>query len=79
MLAIQAHCHHGHIQLPPTGLPQNAKVVVVFLDAETTDTTAPTGATGLSPEQQAALALQSQSNFAQTVLLNPAEDCWNHV
>jgi hypothetical protein len=25
------------------------------------------------------LHVQSQSQFAQTVLLNPAEDCWNNV
>ena len=29
--------------------------------------------------QQAALFLQSQSSFAQTVLLNPVEDCWNNA
>jgi hypothetical protein len=33
----------------------------------------------LSAEQQAALLLQSQSGFAQTTLMNPAEDCWNRA
>ncbi len=74
MLAIQANYHEGHIQIATEGLPRDAKVVVVFLDAE-----AANAPTGLSPDQQAALHLQSQSSFAQTVLLNPAEDCWNNA
>lgn len=74
MLAIQAHYHDGHIQLPPQGLPRDAKVVVLFLDSDE-----PSSDSALSPDQQAALRLQSQSGFAQNVLLNPAEDCWNHV
>lgn len=74
MLAIQANYHEGHIQIATEGLPRDAKVVVVFLDADAANT-----ATSLSPDQQAALHLQSQSSFAQTVLLNPAEDCWNNA
>jgi len=74
MLAIQAQCHEGHIQLPSDGLPRNGKVLVVFLDVEPATTPI-----NLNPDQEAALHLQSQSQFAQTVLLNPAEDCWNHV
>lgn len=72
MLAVQAHCHQGHIHLTDESLPRDAKVVVVFLDAEPAN--APNG---LSPEQNAALHLQSQSCFAQTVLLNRIEECWN--
>ena len=72
MLAIQAHYHNGHIQIATEGLPRDSKVVVVFLSADAKD--APSN---LNPEQQAALSLQSQSSFAQTVLLDPAEDCWN--
>ena len=71
MLAIQAHYHDGHIQIPTEGLPRDSKVVVVFL--------APDTPSNLNSEQQAALVLQSQSSFAQTVLLNPAEDCWNNA
>ena len=71
MLAIQAHYHDGHIQIPTEGLPRDSKVVVVFL--------APDTPSNLNSEQQAALALQSQSSFAQTVLLHPAEDCWNNA
>ena len=74
MLAIQANYHEGHIQIATEGLPRDAKVVVVILDAE-----AANASNGLSPDQQAALHLQSQSSFAQTVLLNPAEDCWNNA
>jgi uncharacterized lipoprotein YbaY len=74
MLAIQAQYHEGHIHIATEGLPREAKVVVVFLDAEVAN--APKG---LSPDQQAALHMQSQSSFAQTVLLNPAEDCWNNA
>lgn len=74
MLAIQAQCLKGHIHLPQAGLPLDAKVVVVFLDADSA-----TASSSLSPEQQAALQLQSHSNFAQNILLNPAEDCWNNV
>ena len=74
MLAIKANYHEGHIQIAKEGLPRDAKVVVVFLDAE-----AANAPNGLSPDQQAALRLQSQSSFAQTVLLNPAEDCWNNA
>jgi len=33
----------------------------------------------LSPEQHAAWRMQSMSSFAQTHLLAPAEDVWNHV
>ena len=74
MLAIEANYHEGHIQIARAGLPRDAKVVVLFLDADAANT-----AISLSPDQQAALHLQSQSSFAQTVLLNPAEDCWNNV
>lgn len=74
MLAIPAHCHEGHIHLTTEGLPRDAKVVVVFLDAEPAN--APSQ---LSPEQHAALYVQSQSGFAQNILLSPAEDCWNDV
>ena len=74
MLAIQANYHEGHIQIATEGLPRDARVVVVFLDTEAANTT-----NSLSPDQQAALHLQSQSSFAQNVLLNPAEDCWNNA
>lgn len=74
MLAIQATYHDGHIQIASEGLPHAAKVVVHFLDAE-----AANAATSLRPDQQATLHLQRQSSFAQTVLLNPAEDCWNNA
>lgn len=74
MLAIQANYHEGHIQLPTQGLPRDAKVVVVFLEPEATN-----NAQAMNPDQLAALRLQSQTGFAQDVLLNPAEDCWNDV
>ena len=74
MLAIQAHYHDGHIQIATEGLPRDSKVVVLFLTPDAADTSS-----NLSVDQQAALALQSQSSFAQTVLLNPAEDCWNNA
>lgn len=74
MLTIQAHYHDGHIQISTEGLPRDAKVVVSFLAADAKD--APSN---LNAEQQAALSLQSQSSFAQTVLINPAEDCWNNA
>ena len=72
MLAIQAHYHDGRIQIATEGLPRDSKVVVVFLSADEQNTP-----NNLNLEQQAALSLQSQSSFAQTVLLNPAADCWN--
>jgi hypothetical protein len=72
MLAIQAHCHAGHIQIPTAGIPMDAKVVVLFLSPDESQI-------NLTEDQQAILAMQSQSNFAQTVLLNPEEDCWNNV
>ena len=74
MLAIQAHYHDGHIQIATEGLPRDSKVVVVFLTPDAND-----ASSNLNAEQQAALSLQSQSSFAQTVLLNPAEDCWNNA
>ena len=74
MIAIQAHYHDGHIQIATEGLPRDSKVVVLFLTPDAADTSS-----NLSVDQQAALALQSQSSFAQTVLLNPAEDCWNNA
>lgn len=67
MLAIQAHCHAGHIQLTNDNLPQDAEVVVYFLPKD------------LSAEQHASWIMQSQNGFATTELLNPAEDCWNDV
>ena len=76
MLAIQAHCHAGHIHIDSAAIPLDAKVVVIFLPQEASNEAVPPA---LSPEQQAALRLQSQSHFAQNVLLNPAEDCWNHA
>lgn len=87
MLAIQAHCHEGHIQLDQLaqlGIPRDAEVVVVFLPKGTslpTNSAAAlsTVAASLSPEQRAAWHMQSQSGFAQTDLLNPAEDVWNHA
>jgi predicted DNA binding CopG/RHH family protein len=33
----------------------------------------------LSAEQKAALLLQSQSGFARTTLMSPAEDSWNSI
>jgi hypothetical protein len=75
MLAIHAHYHDGYIHLAQEDLPRDAKVVVVFLDTDGVVNTA----NSLSAEQHAALHVQSQSQFAQTVLLNPAEDCWNNV
>jgi hypothetical protein len=72
MLAVEAVCRDGHIQIATEGLPRESKVVVLFLSSE-----ANTESTHLNPEQRAALSLQSQSHFAQTVLLDPAEDCWN--
>ena len=74
MKAIQAHYHDGHIQIATEGLPRDSKVVVVFLSTDAKDAPG-----NLSTEQQAALSLQSQSSFAQTVLLNPVEDCWNNA
>ncbi len=74
MLVREAHYHEGHIQIAPEGLPPDAKVVVFFL----TPDAAPT-ASNLSADQHAGLALQSQSSFSQTVLLDPAEDCWNNA
>jgi hypothetical protein len=72
MLAIKAHCHAGHIQIPIEGIPYDAKVVVLFLT--------PDDSSGdLTKEQQASLIMQSQSGFAQNVLLHPDEDCWNDV
>lgn len=49
----------------------DAKVVVIFLSPDESQV-------NITAEQQAVLAMQSQSNFSQTVLLNPAEDCWDY-
>lgn len=72
MLVIQAHCHAGVIKIAAAGIPMDAKVVVLFLSPDENQI-------NLTEDQQAILAMQSQSNFAQTVLLNPEEDCWNNV
>ncbi|MEI8156276.1 MAG: hypothetical protein WCH60_05380 [Burkholderiales bacterium] len=74
MLAVQGHYHDGHIQIATEGLPRDSKVVVLFLTPDIAN-----ASSNLNSDQQAALSLQSQSNFAQTVLLNPAEDCWNNA
>jgi hypothetical protein len=74
MLAIQAHYHDGHIQIATEGLPRDSKVVVLFLTPD-----AATTSSELNTDQQVAMYLQSQSGFAQTVLLDPAEDCWNNA
>jgi hypothetical protein len=74
MLAIQAHYHDGHIQIATEGLPRDSKVVVLFLTPDAANTSSE-----LNTDQQAAMYLQSQSGFAKTVLLDPAEDCWNNA
>ena len=74
MLAIQAHYHDGHIQIATEGLPRDSKVVVLFLTPDAANTSG-----DLNTDQQAAMYLQSQSGFAKTVLLDPAEDCWNNA
>ena len=84
MLAIQAHCHAGLIQLDQQDIPQDADVVVLFLPKSTAQPTSSaavvrTYAASLSPEQTALWQMQSSSGFAQTDLLNPAEDVWNHA
>jgi len=71
MLAIQTHCHNGKIQLEQEGIPADSDVIVLFLN------TANKAVSGLSTEQRAALMMQSQTGFAQSVLLDPAEDCWD--
>lgn len=76
MLAIQAQYHDGHIQIAPEGLPRDSKVVVLFLAPDANE--APSNFIAIA-EHQALLSLQSRSSFAQTVLLNPAEDCWNNA
>ena len=72
MLAIKAHCHAGHIQIPTEGIPYDAKVVVLFLTPDDSSD-------DLTAEQHAALIMQSQSGFSKNVLLHPDEDCWNDV
>ena len=72
MLAIKAHCHAGHIQVPTEGIPLDSNVVVLFLTPDDNPR-------DLTEEQHAAAIMQSQSGFAQNVLLNPAEDCWNDL
>ena len=87
MLVIPAHCHDGHIDLDRHGrhdIPDDADVVVVFLPK--TNSLRDDGE--VSPEacdnrwraeQHARWYLQNLSGFAQTDLLDPAEDVWNHV
>ena len=72
MLAIKAHCRAGHIQITTEGIPHDAKVVVFFLPPDDSSD-------DLTAEQHAALIMQSQTGFAQEVLLHPDEDCWNDV
>ncbi|MDI9333927.1 MAG: hypothetical protein QM533_06085 [Cytophagales bacterium] len=86
MLAIQSHCHNGNIQLAQEGIPADADVIVLFLSNQVaashptaTPSTANNFLQGLSPEQRAALVMQSQTGFAQAVLLDPAEDCWDTI
>ncbi len=74
MLAIQASCRDGHIHLSKEGLPRDSRVVVLFLDSETSDVHK-----NLSPEQESAWRLQRQSGFVHEILSNPNEDCWNNV
>ena len=77
MLALQARYRDGHIEIPTVGLPREANVVVVFL---TPDAPAAQDLIGnLNEEQLGALKLQSLNSFSTNVLLNPAEDCWNHA
>lgn len=87
MLAIQAHCHDGHIQINPQdqqSIPQDADVIVLFLPKSpmprsNAATAIADMAGSLSPEQRAAWQIQSQTGFAQADLLQPAEDVWNHA
>ena len=87
MLAIQARCHKGHIQLDQLdeqGIPEDADVVVLFLPKNITGANNSVAALGtatasLNVEQRTAWQMQSLSSFAQTDLLNPQEDVWNNA
>jgi hypothetical protein len=77
MLALQGDYHDGHIDFDSkdqAAIPKSGKVVVLFMN-ETVQIAPPS----LTDEQNTALHMQSQSAFAQNVLLNPLEDVWNHV
>ena len=87
MLAIQARCHDGHIQLDPLDqqiIPRDADVIVLFLPkspvpGSNTAAAITDLAASLNPEQRAAWHMQSKTGFAQADLLQPAEDVWNHA
>ena len=81
MLAIQSHCHRGNIQLVQEGIPVDADVIVLFLNTPiaSNDPASNSVLSGLNAEQRGALIMQSQTGFAQSVLLDPAEDCWDNV
>jgi hypothetical protein len=81
MLAIQSHCHNGNIQLSQEGIPADSAVIVLFLNSQTAanDTPANNMLVGMSAEQRGALLMQSQTSFARSVLLDPAEDCWDNI
>lgn len=81
MLAIQSHCHNGSIQLSQEGIPADSAVIVLFLNSQTAanDTPANKMLVSMSAEQRGALLMQSQTGFARSVLLDPAEDCWDNI
>ncbi len=86
MLAIQSHCHNGNIQIAQAGIPADADVIVLFLNNQVANNDPPANSRmassalqGLSVEQRAAHVLQSQTGFAQSVLLDPAEDYWDTI
>ena len=54
MLAMQAYCHAGNIQIPTAGIPMDAKMIVIFLSTDERQV-------NITAEQRAVFAMQSQS------------------
>ena len=70
MLAKYGVYHDGQVEITETveGLNNDSRVIVLFLDNNTTN------------EHAESLAnLQASTGFAQDVLGNPAEDVWNDL
>lgn len=80
MQAVKAHFRDGQVNLlEPILNVTEADLFVIVLDSQTEIKNSANASFELDTESQNLLRLQSQSSFAQDILLDPAEEVWNSL
>jgi hypothetical protein len=80
MQAVKAHFRDGQVNLlEPILNVTEADLFVIVLDSQTKTKNSAKPSFELDAESQNLLGLQSQSSFAQAILLDPAEEVWNSL